>query len=101
MDNIIIQGEGPPTLPAVYKIFYYIWLKGGDLYYGLLQAFADALKLLLKEYVSPTQANLGLFFSGPIITLIFSLLGYLVVPQGLQGNIVKLRGGPKAYFTKL
>ena len=51
-------------------------------YYGLLQAFADALKLLLKEYVSPTQANLGLFFLGPIITLIFSLLGYLVIPYG-------------------
>jgi len=49
-------------------------------YYGLLQAFADALKLLLKEYVSPTQANLVLFFLGPIITLIFSLLGYLVIP---------------------
>ena len=31
-------------------------------YYGLLQAFADALKLLLKEYISPTQANLILFF---------------------------------------
>ena len=27
-------------------------------YYGILQAFADALKLILKEYVSPTQANL-------------------------------------------
>ena len=51
-------------------------------YYGLLQAFADALKLLLKEYVSPTQANLSLFFLGPIITLIFSLLGYLVIPYG-------------------
>jgi NADH-ubiquinone oxidoreductase chain 1 len=51
-------------------------------YYGLLQAFADALKLLLKEYVSPTQANLALFFLGPIITLIFSLLGYLVIPYG-------------------
>lgn len=49
-------------------------------YLGLLQAFADALKLLLKEYVSPTQANLALFFLGPIITLIFSLLGYLIVP---------------------
>src|ERR1700742_3717581 len=49
-------------------------------YYGLLQAFADALKLLLKEYVSPTQANLILFFIGPIITLIFSLLGYAVIP---------------------
>ena len=51
-------------------------------YYGLLQAFADALKLILKEYVSPTQANLGLFFLGPVITLIFSLLGYAVVPYG-------------------
>ena len=51
-------------------------------YYGLLQAFADALKLLLKEYVSPTQANLVLFFLGPIITLTFSLLGFSVIPYG-------------------
>src|SRR6201747_1569042 len=51
-------------------------------YYGLLQAFADALKLLLKEYVSPTQANIVLFFLGPIITLIFALLGYAVIPYG-------------------
>src|ERR671928_797357 len=51
-------------------------------YYGLLQAFADALKLLLKEYVSPTQANIVLFFLGPVITLIFSLLGYAVIPYG-------------------
>lgn len=51
-------------------------------YLGLLQAFADALKLILKEYVSPTQANLILFFLGPIITLVFSLLGYAVIPYG-------------------
>lgn len=51
-------------------------------WFGLLQAFADALKLILKEYVSPTQANLILFFLGPIITLIFSLLGYAVIPFG-------------------
>lgn len=51
-------------------------------YYGLLQAFADALKLLLKEYVAPTQANIMLFFLGPVITLIFALLGYLVIPFG-------------------
>jgi len=49
-------------------------------YLGLLQGFADGLKLFLKEYVSPTQANLILFFLGPIITLIFALLGYAVVP---------------------
>jgi NADH:ubiquinone oxidoreductase subunit H len=47
-------------------------------YYGLLQAFADALKLILKEYVAPTQANLILFFLGPIITLMFALLGYAI-----------------------
>lgn len=51
-------------------------------YYGLLQAFADALKLILKEYVAPTQANLILFFLGPIITLMFALLGYAVIPYG-------------------
>ena len=49
-------------------------------YYGLLQAFADALKLLLKEYISPTQSNILLFFIGPVLTLIFSLLGYAVIP---------------------
>src|ERR1051325_11455948 len=62
-------------------------------YYGLLQAFADALKLLLKEYVSPTQANLGLFFLGPIITLIFSLLVYLVVPYGPGAGLNDLNLG--------
>jgi NADH-ubiquinone oxidoreductase chain 1 len=51
-------------------------------YYGLLQPFADALKLLIKEFVSPTQANLILFFLGPIITLIFALYGYGVIPYG-------------------
>jgi NADH-ubiquinone oxidoreductase chain 1 len=62
-------------------------------YYGLLQAFADALKLLLKEYVGPTQANLILFFLGPIITLIFSLLGYAVIPYGPGLTIADLNLG--------
>ena len=51
-------------------------------YLGLLQAFADALKLFLKEYIAPTQSNKILFFLGPIITLIFSLLVYAIVPYG-------------------
>ena len=51
-------------------------------YYGLLQPFADALKLLIKEYISPTQANIVLFFLGPFITLIFALYGYAMVPFG-------------------
>jgi len=62
-------------------------------YYGLLQAFADALKLLLKEYVSPTQSNFSLFFIGPIITLIFSLIGYAVIPFGPGISISDLSMG--------
>jgi NADH-ubiquinone oxidoreductase chain 1 len=59
-------------------------------YYGLLQAFADALKLLLKEYVAPTQSNFILFFLGPIITLIFSLLSLGVLPFGSGLTILDL-----------
>jgi NADH-ubiquinone oxidoreductase chain 1 len=59
-------------------------------YYGLLQAFADALKLLLKEYVAPTQANFILFFLGPIVTLIFSLLSFAVIPYGSGLTILDL-----------
>ena len=51
-------------------------------YYGILQPFADALKLLIKEFIAPTQSNLVLFFLGPIITLIFALYGYAVIPYG-------------------
>lgn len=59
-------------------------------YYGLLQAFADALKLLLKEYVSPTQSNFILFFIGPIITLVFSLLSFGVIPYASGLTILDL-----------
>lgn len=62
-------------------------------YYGLLQAFADALKLLLKEYVSPTQSNVIIFFIGPIVTLIFSLLAYAVIPFAPGINITDINLG--------
>ena len=44
-------------------------------YYGILQPFADALKLILKETVVPSQSNKVLFYLAPVSTLIFSLLG--------------------------
>jgi len=51
-------------------------------YYGVLQPFADALKLILKETVIPAQSNKTLFYLAPIVTLIFSLLGWGVIPFG-------------------
>jgi NADH-ubiquinone oxidoreductase chain 1 len=62
-------------------------------YYGILQAFADALKLLLKEYISPIQAYFVLFLLGPFIALIFSLLGYLVIPYGPNLSLADLNLG--------
>jgi NADH-ubiquinone oxidoreductase chain 1 len=41
---------------------------------GVLQAFADALKLELKEQVVPSHSNKIIFYIAPISTLIFSLL---------------------------
>jgi NADH-ubiquinone oxidoreductase chain 1 len=46
-------------------------------YYGLLQAFADALKLILKEYVAPTQANYAVIPYGPGLSLGDMELGIL------------------------
>lgn len=51
-------------------------------YYGIAQPFADALKLILKETVIPSQSNKVLFYLAPISTLIFSLLGWGVIPFG-------------------
>ena len=44
-------------------------------WYGILQPFADALKLILKETVIPSQSNKVLFYLAPVSTLVFSLLG--------------------------
>jgi NADH-ubiquinone oxidoreductase chain 1 len=55
--------------------------------YGVLQPFADALKLVVKEVVIPANSNKILFYLAPISTLIFSLLGWGVIPFG-QGLVL-------------
>jgi len=51
-------------------------------YFGILQPFADALKLILKETVIPSQSNKVLFYLAPVLTLVFSLLGWGIIPFG-------------------
>ncbi|MXP63197.1 NADH-quinone oxidoreductase subunit NuoH [Roseomonas sp. M0104] len=48
--------------------------------FGLLQPFADALKMLLKETIIPSGANRGLFVFGPMLTLILALIAWAVIP---------------------
>lgn len=48
--------------------------------FGLLQPFADAAKLIVKESVIPTSSNYMLFAISPILTLFLSLLAWAVIP---------------------
>ena len=48
--------------------------------WGLLQSFADGLKVFLKETIIPSSANKGLFLIAPIITFTVALIVWAVVP---------------------
>lgn len=49
-------------------------------WFGLLQPIADAIKLLFKEVIIPTDANKIIFILAPMITFILSLIGWAVIP---------------------
>jgi len=49
-------------------------------FWGLLQAFADGLKLLFKEVIVPVRANWILFLAAPSLTLIIGLLIWVFIP---------------------
>lgn len=51
-------------------------------YRGLLQPFADALKLISKEMVFPSAANRKLFILAPILTIAPALTAWAVLPFG-------------------
>ncbi|TAN06539.1 MAG: NADH-quinone oxidoreductase subunit NuoH [Rhodanobacteraceae bacterium] len=53
--------------------------------FGLVQAFADVVKLLIKEIIVPTNANRFLYFTAPLLSVIPALAVWAVVPfnQGL------------------
>ena len=50
--------------------------------FGLLQPFADGIKLLFKETVIPSGANRVVFVAAPMITFTLSLVAWAVIPFG-------------------
>ena len=48
--------------------------------FGLLQPFADGLKLLVKETVVPSAANRVVFIIAPLVTFTLSLVAWAVIP---------------------
>jgi len=55
-------------------------------FFGLLQPFADGLKLLLKETIIPSHSNKIIFIFAPILTLFLSFMGWAIIP--FNKNIV-------------
>jgi len=49
---------------------------------GLLQPLADGAKFLLKEQITPANANVLLYYLAPIVSMIPALLSFSVIPFG-------------------
>jgi len=61
--------------------------------FGLLQSFADGLKVFLQETIIPSAANKGLFLIGPIVTFTVALLAWAVIPFGPEAVLSDINIG--------
>lgn len=50
--------------------------------WGLGQALADGLKLLVKETILPSTSNVIIFIVAPILTFLLAIMGWAVIPFG-------------------
>ena len=55
--------------------------------YGVLQPVADAIKLMLKEDITPVKADKWVFTAAPIISMVPALIVYAVIPFGPEVNL--------------
>ncbi|WP_438997307.1 NADH-quinone oxidoreductase subunit NuoH [Candidatus Puniceispirillum sp.] len=55
--------------------------------FGMLQPFADALKLMAKETILPAGANKVVFIIAPMLTFVLSLVAWAVIPFG-EGLVI-------------
>ncbi len=61
--------------------------------HGLMQPFADAIKLLTKEDIIPAEADKFVFWLAPLIILCASFAVYIVIPFGPTHAITDLNIG--------
>jgi len=61
--------------------------------FGLLTPIADAVKLIFKEIIIPTAANKGLFFLGPVMTIMPALAAWVVIPFGPEVALSNINAG--------
>jgi NADH-quinone oxidoreductase subunit H len=61
--------------------------------YGLLQPFADVLKLVFKELIVPAGANKFLFVTAPMLTLMPALAAWAVIPFAPEAVLADVNAG--------
>src|SRR5437763_10678311 len=61
--------------------------------WGLLQSFADLLKFMLKEPISPAGANKGVFLLAPLVTCVLALAAWAVIPVNVGWVIADINVG--------
>src|SRR5688500_7567278 len=55
--------------------------------YGILQPIADAVKLMIKEDITPVRADKWVFTAAPIIAMVPALIVYAVIPFGPEVSL--------------
>jgi NADH-quinone oxidoreductase subunit H len=61
--------------------------------FGLWQAFADAIKMVMKETIIPTGANRALFLMAPMITFGLAMTAWAVIPTGNHLAVANINVG--------
>ena len=67
--------------------------------FGLLQPFADALKMLMKETIVPSGASRVLFMLAPMITFILAMIAWAVIPVNEGWAIADINVGVLYLFA--
>src|SRR3977135_3986723 len=61
--------------------------------WGLLQAFADLIKFVVKEPIIPAGANKGVYLLAPLVTAVLALSAWAVIPVDAEWVIADINVG--------
>ena len=100
------------TLPLLFSVAMIVWVdrkvwaavqmrKGPNVVgpFGMLQSFADGLKLFLKETIVPSGANQGIFLLAPAITFTLAVAAWAVIPFSAQAVLADVNVGMLYLFA--
>src|SRR6478735_7563525 len=68
-------------------------------WFGLLQPFADALKMIMKETIIPAGANRLLFLMAPMLTFSLAMIAWAVIPLNFGWAIADINVGVLYLFA--